>query len=87
MAKVKAPFDVAVGAPDGYVWLRTLQRAGYEAEIYRAFTTTGSPAGSFRLPRGAQIIAIMTHDVLVGNRDTNGLANLEICKRPVELPR
>jgi len=87
MAKIKAPFDLAVGTPEGGVWLRTLQKAGYSSEIYRAFTPSGSPAGSVGAAKGARIVAITTHAVLVGNRDADGLANLEICKRPVELPR
>ena len=82
MAETKGPFAEAVAAPDGEVWTRLHQRAGYSQERYAIFPVRGPSTGTATLPLGRILIAITSRNLYAMHENDEGFWELERYDRP-----
>lgn len=83
MADTKGPFAEAVAAPDGEVWTRMHQVAGYARERYAIFPVVGASTRSVSLPLGRILVAITNGNIYTVHEDDDGFWELERFPRPV----
>jgi hypothetical protein len=82
MAESKGPFAEAVAAPDGEVWTRMHQPAGYRRERYAMFPATGSSNLTVSLPLGRILVALTGRSLYTIHEDQDGFWELERFDRP-----
>jgi hypothetical protein len=82
MAESKGPFAEAVAAPDGEVWTRLHQQAGYARERYAIFPVSGASTRTASLPLGRILIAITARNLYTIHEDADGFWELERFDRP-----
>lgn len=76
MAETKGPFIEAVAAPDGEVWTRMNQPAGYTQERYAIFPVSGPSTRTVAPGLGEDVVAISAEWVYTVTEDEVGLATL-----------
>lgn len=81
MAETKGPFIEAVAAPDGEVWTRMNQPAGYTQERYAIFPVSGPSTRTAALGLGEDVVAISAKWVYTMVEDDVGLATLRRYER------
>ena len=84
MAETKGPFAEAVAAPDGEVWTRLHQPAGYRRERYAVFPVSGPSTRTVSLPLGRILVAMTARNLYTIHEDDDGFWELERYDRPVE---
>ena len=82
LPKEKGPYQDAVGAPDGEVWTRLNQAAGFTREIYAIHPVSGTPERTVSFPKGYRVRAITDRFVYVTHEDEDGFQVLERFARP-----
>ena len=78
----KGPYIEAVGAPDGEVWTRLNQSAGFSREVYAVHPVSGAPERTVSLPKDHQVRAITDRYVYVTHEDDDGFQVLGRYLRP-----
>ncbi|HEX6644094.1 MAG TPA: hypothetical protein VF037_05420, partial [Gemmatimonadales bacterium] len=78
----KGPYQDAVGAPDGEVWTRLNQPAGYTREVYAIHPVSGAPKRTVSFPKDYRLRAITDRYVYVTHEDEDGFQVLERFARP-----
>ena len=81
MAETKGPFSEAVAAPDGEVWTRINQPAGYTQEHYSIFPVSGPSTRTVVLGLGEDVVGISANWVYTVLEDEVGLATLRRYER------
>ena len=82
MAETKGPFAEAVAAPDGEVWTRLHQPAGYLRERYAIFPVSGASSRTASLPLGSILVAVTARNLYAIHEDDDGFWELERFDRP-----
>ena len=82
MAETKGPFAEAIAAPDGEVWTRLHQPAGYSRERYAIFPVSGPSTRTVSLPLGRILVAITAGSLYTIHEDDEGFWELERYGRP-----
>lgn len=82
MADEKGPFQDAVAAPDGEVWTRLHQPAGFDRERYAVFPPGAASTLTVSLPLGRRIVLISERWVYTRAEDADGLMLLSRYARP-----
>lgn len=83
MAETKGPFAEAVAAPDGEVWTRLHQPAGYARERYAVFPVSGPSTRTVSLPLGRILVAVTARSLYTIHEDDEGFWELERYERPL----
>jgi len=78
----KGPYTEAIGAPDGEVWTRLNQAAGFTREVYAVHPVSGAPERTVSLPKDHQVRAITERYVYVTHEDEDGFQVLGRFPRP-----
>ena len=82
MAETKGPFAEAVAGPDGEVWTRLHQAAGYSRERYAIFPVSGPSTRTASLPLGRILVAVSARNLYTIHEDDEGFWELERYERP-----
>src|SRR5690606_15162043 len=78
----KGPFIDAEAAPDGEVWARLNQPAGYTRELYAIHPVSGPSNRTVSLPKDYRVRGISGRYVYVTHEDEYGFQVLERYRRP-----
>lgn len=82
LPKEKGPYVDAVAAPDGEVWTRLNQAAGFTKELYAIHPVEGVPERTVSMPKDYRVQAISADHVYATHEDDDGFQALTRYRRP-----
>jgi hypothetical protein len=82
LPKEKGPYLDAIAAPDGEVWTRLNQPAGFARELYAIHPVTGVPERTVSMPKDHRVRAITAAYVYATQEDEDGFQVLARYRRP-----
>lgn len=82
LPKEKGPYIDAVAAPDGEVWTRLNQPAGFTRELYAVHPVSGPPERTVSMPKDYRVRAITEQFVYATHEDEDGFHVLARYRRP-----